>query len=116
MMKWIHHLLNPHCEECRLEKECPSCEVLKEQLASANREKQQMLDSILNKDKTTEVETRVIMPENMNQGKYIPWHVRRQMLESEDRAQAAIIAKKKKEEAEIAKLEKDVGIIEKEGA
>lgn len=117
LVGWIHHLFNPHCEECLQERVCSSCEVLKEQLAAVNREKQQMLDAILSRDKVdiTGGETKVVSPESINQGKYVPWHVRRQMLEAEDRAQAAIIAKKKKEEVEIAKLEKEVGIVE-EGA
>lgn len=91
-MLWLHRLFNPHCEHCREEREesrvCSSCETLKSQLESVNHEKNKLLDRLLEKpvlEATTQPEREITKPIN------IPWNVRRQMLEREDRERARLI-------------------------
>jgi len=92
MINWIHHLFNPHCEHCREEREesrvCPSCETLKSQLESVNHEKNKLLDRLL----TPPVVETVVQPvREITAPVNIPWNVRRQMLEREDRERAKLI-------------------------
>lgn len=106
MLKWLHHLMNPHCEHClreerirheeerqrRLEdlqreedsKVCESCETLKAQLAIANQEKGELLARLIEKP---EPELEREAPQ-VTRPRSIPWAVRRQILEEEDRARA----------------------------
>lgn len=92
----------------RIEKEpCASCETLRSQLEITNYEKRQMLETILSFTKPPEVrlpETKEIEPITP---KTVPWVVRKQMLETEDRERARIM---KQKQEEIEELEKAVGV------
>lgn len=103
MIKWLHHLLNPHCAECKAEKECSSCFTLLQQLAFERSEKERLLNLIIemNKPQAEVPQEPTEMKEISN---VVPWRVRQQMLEQEDRAKAAVIKRKTEE------LEKEVGI------
>lgn len=84
-------------------------EVLERQLSMVNEEKRQLLELIMAKQDETppappSAEFKPIMP------KQIPWHVRRQMLEAEDREKAKLEKEKSKEQEEINKLEKELEI------
>ena len=126
MIKFFHKLFNPHCADCRDEDEsskiCSSCEVLRQQLAIANIEKKQLLESILADKVVTEYTPKVMIPEELK-SKTIPWRVRQQMLESDDREKAKLMRKKEEEAAELRKnipvqsteqLEKELGIVDTE--
>lgn len=116
MWHWLHHLLNPHCQECKEAAEenkvCQSCETLKMQLSITNHEKEQMLQTILSLSRPqaeappTPVDYEKVKP------RMTTWNVRRQMLEAEDRRAAQILAEQKKKSVaeQIADLEKEVGI------
>jgi hypothetical protein len=93
---------------------CHSCETLQMQLSIANEEKNKLLNTILEMNKPKieiPVEPRKIEPIHP---KNVPWSVRRQMIEAEDRKAAELIAKKKLEQQEsnpeIEELEKELGI------
>lgn len=92
---WIHRLFNPHCPSCHDEMICNSCELLKGQLEVANHEKNRLLDRLLEKPAVDipAPPMEVTRPHN------IPWAVRRQMLESEDREKARLMR-----EAPVAKI------------
>ena len=70
MSNWIHRFFNPHCPECRAEREesrvCKSCEILKQQLETVNYEKKQLMDRLLEKpekespDKTYKINTTLV--------------------------------------------------------
>lgn len=96
MIKWIHHLLEPHCLHCREEAEdknvCKSCETLKAQLEIANFEKRQLMDAVLKMGNPQPIIStpETIAPEALRP-RTIPWAVRKQMLEAEDRKQAALM-------------------------
>jgi uncharacterized Zn finger protein (UPF0148 family) len=111
MSNFFHRLLHPHCPECnaeRLEKKvCSSCETLRSLLESEKQEKQQLLNSILEKPKVEE--PRTVTQEEIRP-KYIPWRVKQQILEQEDRKKAELLKKKNEElEAELGKEEINAG-------
>ena len=82
---------------------CNSCETLRGQLESVNFEKKILLDRLLNPSVPVvqeKEEYEPIKPKN------IPWIVRKQMLEAEDREKAKLMRLKTEE------LEKELGIPE----
>lgn len=114
MFKWIHHLLNPHCEHCQLEREdaaiCKSCEVLMHELELMRNERDKLLDKLL--INPSEKDKLINDKEPVNTGnKFIPTIVRRQMLETEDRAKARALKNAPKPET-IEVLETELGINE----
>jgi len=98
MIKWIHHLLNPHCEHCIEEKLessiCKSCETLKSILEISNHEKQKLLERLLEKPETELVKEKI----EITAPKLMNWKVRQQMLEAEDRKRAQLLRDYKKTE------------------
>lgn len=106
--KLFHKWLNPHCPDCSHEYQtlvkCESCEVLKQQLAIANLEKKQLLDSILIKPQVNESSA----PVSMTPTKQVTWKVRQQMLEAEDRAKARLMKESPKPLHDIDDLEQEV--------
>lgn len=79
--------------------ECKTCEVLRWQLEEVTKEKQELLNSIMHPPQVTENRP---TPEPITTRKNIPWSVRQQMLEAEDRAKARLMKEKTEE------LEKEV--------
>lgn len=114
MIKFLHHLFNPHCAECLLElheaRVCASCETLKMEIERLRIENVRLLDRILEKPKeemrTDLSDLKPIMP------KTIPWNTRKQMLESQDRDTAQRL--KENQAISTADLEKELGIVESE--
>lgn len=77
-------------EVVKEEKVCQSCETLRQQLEIANYEKEKLLSKILTTpekepDRTVAPEPQAVRP------KTIPWRVRQQMLEHEDREKAKLL-------------------------
>lgn len=105
MVKFLHQLLNPHCEHCAAEKEavkvCASCEVLKQELAIAHQNYRELLNRMT--ERAPEVEA--TLPPQITRPKFIPWKVKREILEKEDRvkAQAMSNAPKPKSTEELEK-------------
>lgn len=91
MLKWLHHIFNPHCPECREEREketiCPSCEILKVQVEKLTYDNEKLLNRILEKPEIETDKPRVEITPPRN----IPWNVRRQILEKEDREKARLM-------------------------
>jgi hypothetical protein len=87
---------------------CSTCEVLRDQLDKSETERRNLLMRLLDKDKpessppSTE-EIKAITPQ------FIPWRVKQQMLEAEDRKRAQLVKEKAKE---IEDLEKQLGIVD----
>ena len=96
------------------EPSCQTCEVLRAQLESCNNERKELLSKLLNKDIPKEAESHEIFQPITPQ--YVPWRVKLQMLEKEDREKARIMREKAVELAEvqpvIEKLEKELGVVE----
>jgi hypothetical protein len=96
MWNWIHHLFNPHCPECEEKNHCKSCEVLSLQLERTQNQLNQILQSIIQPrmiEQTGPVEE--IQP--IRQSRYVPFSVKKQMLEAESRRQAELMRDKIKE-------------------
>jgi hypothetical protein len=83
---------------------CPVCEVLREQLHKSEVERKDLLQRALApppqvvEQKVNEEDFVPIKPQ------YVPWNVRRQMLEAEDKKQAQLIRER------TAELEKELKI------
>ena len=91
------------------DKVCQSCETLKMQLEIANFEKEKLLNRLLEKP---EAPAETVAPE-VTRPRMVPWNVRRQMLEREDREKARILKNAPKpdsEKADVAELEKELDI------
>jgi hypothetical protein len=106
MIKFFHHLFNPHCADCRDKEEynkiCNSCETLKNQLEKANYDNKRLLDQIiLLTNPKTEIVT--AQPEEtapiFSMGK--TWNIRKAELERESRNTAELERRKKLEEAQL---------------
>jgi hypothetical protein len=113
MLNFIHRLLNPHCEFCHDEREaaqiCKSCETLKGQLENINFEKDKLLSRILerpNVEIPTQPERTITVPTGN-----IPWAVRRQMLEREDREKARLMRDAPVAKISTEDLEKELDIV-----
>ena|SRR5215467_6719360 len=112
----IHHLFNPHCPECAHERECKNCQIFRDLFESERFEKNKLLQALINKNTPVEV-PEVITNKSIEpiQPKHIPWAVRRQMLEAEDRQKAKILREQKLEQKSIQsieELEEELGIAE----
>lgn len=88
------------------EEPCETCEILREQLAKSDAERRELLTRLLAKETpepspVKEEEFQPIKPQ------FIPWRVRQQMLEAEDRKKAQVMNDKAKE---IKELEDELGI------
>ena len=99
---WLHHLLNPHCQLCALatqkeqdflreqdeaDRHCDSCEILKLELARMHSLNEKLIDAAL--EKPVIEERPVTIPEEIRP-KAVPWKVKRQLLEDNDRETARI--------------------------
>ncbi len=87
---------------------CPVCEVLREQLAKSEEERRELLHRALAPSDFESV------PEEKEELKpvtppFIPWRLRQQMLEAEDRKKAQLMRERSEE---INKLEKELGVAE----
>lgn len=82
---------------------CSTCEVLRTQLDESNRERRELLNRILDKGKPEPLPTEVEEQKPI-QPQFIPWRVRQQMLEAEDRKKAELMRQKNEE------LEKELGV------
>lgn len=105
MLKWIHHILEPHCQDCREEAEaakvCKSCDSLIHQLEMTNFENRRLVDVIASI-------TKPVAPTAPEQRETVPikapinWRIMKQTLEAEDRKAAALM-REKAAEAEMLK-------------
>ena len=88
---------------------CPSCEILRAQYEACNAERLDLLHRILDKDKEIPSESKI--PLEPIQPRFIPWHVRQQMLEKEDRIAAKLMREKVEEmNPVVEQLEKELGV------
>ena len=86
---------------------CTTCEVLRDQLDKSEMERRELLSRLLEKDKPEPSHAHVEEPKAITP-QFIPWRVKQQMLEAEDRKTAQL---KRDRMKEIDKLEKELKII-----
>lgn len=110
MSNWFHKFFNPHCPHCaeerHEEKVCSSCENLKTQVDRLLYENNRLLDRILEKPAPEPVRE----PPQITPPRNIPWSVRRQMLEAEDREKARLMREAPKP-VSTEDLEKEMEIV-----
>jgi hypothetical protein len=113
----IHHLLNPHCEHCRVEfereleitheeKSCKNCQVLRELLESERTNNRMLLEKLLPREKV--IEQQLNQPQAVN--RFRSPRAAMQQLEYANRIQAAEKLKEIQVTEEVAKLEKELGV------
>lgn len=119
MINFFHKLFNPHCEHCREEEKenriCGPCEDKKLEMARMQEMIDKLLDRLLEKPEVIQEEHR---PANITKPTYVPWSVRKQILEEQDRHKAKLMKEAPKPdpqvEADIKSLEVDLGVEELE--
>lgn len=105
MLKWLHHILEPHCPDCKLESDekraCKSCDSLMHQLEVANFENRKLVDIISDISRPAPAPTvqSYETPKPLNAP--ISWKVMKQTLEAEDRKAAQILRQKEAESKEL---------------
>lgn len=99
MFNFFHRLLHPHCVECTRDTECKSCETLQQQLAQVNREKHDLINTIIKLSQPkVALEEPAYQPDLADlKPKVKPWGVLRAELEANDRNQAKLLKDKQKE-------------------
>ena len=85
---------------------CQTCEILRDRLDESDRERKELLHKLLEKDKPEPLPLTTEAPVPVTP-QYIPWRVRQQYLEREDREAARIMRARTNE---INALEKELGI------
>ena len=85
---------------------CLTCEVLRDQLDKSEGERRELLARLLEKDKPEPSHAHVEEPKAITP-QFIPWRVKQQMLEAEDRQRAKLMKDRTKE---IEELEKEMGV------
>lgn len=88
---------------------CAVCEVLRSQLDESTIERKELLARLLEQKSepppvAQQEEFKPIKPQ------FIPWRVRQQMLEAEDRKKHQLMKDKQEEMQEISNLEKELGV------
>lgn len=111
MSNWFHRLLNPHCPECKDELRDSKVNDVAESLRMENARLTEMIDKLLDRllEKPVEPIQEVKEPTKIKPT-HIPWRVRQQMLEEQDRATARLLKEAPKPDPEITKLEVELGV------
>ncbi len=115
MFNWLKELLEIRYEfrerRLRLEEEtaerkhvCPTCEIFKVEIERANREKELLLNKILQPPAQQE---EVKRPVTVNPPRQVPFAIKRQILEAEDRVKAGKL-RKFEEENQASRQPSDV--------
>lgn len=91
---------------------CSTCEVLRDQLEKSETERRELLHKLF--ESKTEPPSPPVNVEELKPltPKFVPWRVRQQMLEQEDRQRARLMQDKAKE---IDQLEQELGVSPTEG-
>jgi hypothetical protein len=116
MFKFIHHLLNPHCPDCLAEraseKICQSCETLRYEVDRLRADNERLLNRLLEKPESNTERSEAPIP--LTVPRSMPWKVRQQMLEAEDRKAAQLRKQAPKPSDDTEELERELGVVEKE--
>ena len=99
---------------------CLTCEVLRDQLDESNRERKELLTLLMEKNKPEPPSPQLSREElTPIRPQHVPWRVRQQLFEQEDRRTAQLLREKSKEltpakrqevEASIESLETELGV------
>lgn len=112
-MKWFHKLLNPHCPECRVErnesKYCVGCDTLQVENDRLRDENRRLLDRLLIPHMTNEViKTEEFVP---IPSRHVPLSVQREKYEREDRRLADKLRAEAPKPDKIINKEKELELL-----
>lgn len=117
-MNWLHRLLHPHCEQCREDDREKKINEPYEALKLENARLTEMIDRLF--DRLLEKPEPIIeepKPASTVKPAHIPWRVRQQMLEEQDRDTARKLREAPKPDPKVAEdiknLEVELGVEEK---
>ncbi len=113
---WIHHLFNPHCEQCAIEYKCESCEILQQQLAIQNENNRQLTLSIVEMNKPVINTEAAIDVSKLKLPNRKHWRAKQAELEQASRDRAVALrsaAQPDEEKITISTLEKELEEVEK---
>jgi len=117
MNNFFHRLFNPHCPECREELREKAINPVEEALKLENARMQEMIDRLF--DRLLEKPEAVVeepRPASVAKPTFVPWRVRQQMLQDQDRVTAKLMREAPKPDAktteDIKNLEVDLGVEE----
>lgn len=108
LVEFIHHLFDPHCPECE---ECKTCVILREQINAERQSNKNLIQAIIDINKPQKIEQ--IEPEidYRQVRKTVPWKVRREMMEGEDKVKAQRIREQAvNQNKSVEEIEKELGI------
>lgn len=92
LRKWFHFILEPHCQQCvddRLrEAECQSCKTLHDVLNQVQEHNRILINTIVDMSKPVPAEEVPMKDMEPIKPRYVPWNVRKRMLEEQDRIKA----------------------------
>lgn len=108
MFNWLRELYDIRLEYAARIRECPGCDILRQQLAILNRQNQDLLSKVIDRP----VETQVSQPIEITPPKNVPWRIRRQMLETEDREKARILRDAPTPKVSTEDLEREMDLVE----
>jgi hypothetical protein len=105
LLRWYKEYL-----EVKEQKVCSSCETLRQQLEISNYEKKQLLNRILEKPEPIAEKE----PPEITRPRSIPWNLRKQIMEREDREKARAMKEAAKPDSAITveELEKEMKVAE----
>lgn len=109
---FIHHLLEPHCAYCKEEKRYdPLVETLREVIESERYNNKVLMNTLIEHlSPKTETVPMISQREPVRTAP-LPWRVRQQMLEENDRARAKVKAEQTRNQS-VEELEKELGVAE----
>jgi hypothetical protein len=108
MFNWLREYLELRLEFQERRRVCQSCETLKYEIERLRAENSTLLNHVLQKPEP--VPERTMAPQPLTIPKRVPWAVKRQMLEAEDREKARILRQAPKPDAELEELEREMDI------
>jgi hypothetical protein len=107
MKEWLKLQFEAWIERREHHRLCETCEVLKEQLFISNTEKAKLLEQLIELTNPAKIEATPVEDYKPIQPKIVPWHIKKQMLEAESRAEAKIL-RDQKVNTKVDDLEEEV--------
>jgi hypothetical protein len=111
MNNFFHKLFNPHCPDCKEELRESKINEVVEGLKLENARMQEMIDKLFDRLlEKPETPIEEVKPASTVKPAQIPWRVRQQMLEADDRKTAQLLKEAPKPDPEVTKLEVELGV------
>lgn len=111
VIKFFHHLFNPHCKDCLDNERCESCDTLRDQLVIERANNERLLRALL---EPKDIEREVVDTKEYKPVHNLPtWDQTRRRLEAESRAKAEQIRAAERDARAAAPADKEIEQLEK---